>query len=317
MPEIAQIAPSGWVSQSGKSAASNQRARKVPMEYLPPYFIGAVVFIFGLLFGSFLNVVIHRLPLGESIVFPGSHCPGCGTQIKWYDNIPVFSYALLLQGRCRNCRTRISPIYPAVELVVAALYLLVFTIHRDQISIGSWLPFAVDVVFVSLIVPLVFIDLRHKLLPNAITYPGLALLFMLRAIAPDPWMLSHTPKPFGLASAPVWAASMFGSALGAVVGGGSLWLVREAYYRFRHVEGMGLGDVKMMLMVGAFLGWQLTLLTIFLGSLLGSLVGVLLILLRGGTMKMQIPFGVFLGPAAIIALLVGKQLIVWYAGTFR
>jgi leader peptidase (prepilin peptidase)/N-methyltransferase len=286
------------------------------MESLSPYFIGAVVFIFGLLFGSFLNVVIYRLPIGESIVFPGSRCPACAAEINWYDNIPVVSYVLLLRGRCRSCRARISPIYPAVELLVGCLYLLVYIIHRDQIYAGSWLPFVADIVFVSLIVPLVFIDLRHKLLPNAITYPGLALLFMLRAIAPDPWILAHTPKLFGLDKAPVWAMSMFGSVLGAAAGGGALWLVREAYYRLRHVEGMGLGDVKMMLMVGAFLGWQLTLLTIFLGSLLGSFVGVLLIV-RGGSMKMQIPFGVFLGPAAIIALLVGKQFFGWYLGLYQ
>src|SRR4029453_1944765 len=265
------------------------------MENLSPYFIGTVVFIFGLLFGSFLNVVIYRLPLGESIVFPGSHCPAGGTEINWYDNIPGISYVALLQGRCRGCRARISPIYPAVELLVALLWLCVFIIHRVQIDAGTWLPFVADIVFVSLIVPLVFIDLRHKLLPNVITYPGLALMLMLRALAPDPWILSHTPKIFGLDTAPPWALSMFASVLGAVVGGGTLWLVREGYYRVRHAEGMGLGDVKMMLMVGAFLGWQLTLLTIFVGSLLGSLVGVLLIL-RGGSMKMQIPFGVFLGP---------------------
>lgn len=287
------------------------------MENLPPYFVGAAVFIFGLLFGSFLNVVIYRLPRGESIVFPGSRCPACGVEIKWYDNIPLISYAIVLRGRCRNCHVRISPIYPAVELMVACLYLLLFLIHRGQINQGSWLPLVVDIAFVSLIVPLVFIDLRHKLLPNAITYPGLLVLLVMRAIAPDAWILAHTPAPFGLATAPPWALSLFGSLLGAAVGGGSLWLVREAYYRLRHVEGMGLGDVKMMLMVGAFLGWQLTLLTIFLGSLLGSLVGILLILIRSGSMKTQIPFGVFLGPAAIVALFVGQHLIVWYVGMYR
>lgn len=286
------------------------------MENLSPYFVGAAVFIFGLLIGSFLNVVIYRLPLGESIVFPGSHCPACNTALGWYDNIPVFSYAILLRGRCRNCRARISAIYPAVELLVACLYLLLFTIHREQIRMGSWLPFLADIVFVSLIVPLVFIDLRHKLLPNAITYPGLALLFVLRVLAPEPWILAHTPHIFG-SDLPEWAVSMLASLLGAIVGGGSLWLVREVYYRLRHVEGMGLGDVKMMLMVGAFLGWQLTLLTVFIGSLLGSAVGILLIALRGGTMKMQIPFGVFLGPAAIISLFTGQQLITWYIGMYR
>ena len=286
------------------------------MEDFSPYFMGFVVFVFGLLIGSFLNVVIYRLPLGESIVFPGSHCPICNAEIKWYDNIPVVSYALLLRARCRSCRAHISVIYPAVELLVGCLYLVVFIVHKDQVVGGSWLPLIADLVFVSLIVPLVFIDLHHKLLPNAITYPGLVLLLALRAVAPDPWILSHTPRLFGLAGAPPWAMSLFASLLGALVGGGTLWLVREAYYRLRHVEGMGLGDVKMMLMVGVFLGWQLTLLTIFIGSLLGSLIGVLLIV-RGGSMKMQIPFGVFLGPAAIIALFVGQQFIVWYAGMYR
>src|SRR5262249_19560650 len=196
--------------------------------------------------------------------------------------------------RCRNCKVGISPIYPVVELLVACLYLLLFIIHQDRVIDGVWLPMIADIVFVSLIVPLVFIDLHHKLLPNRITYPGFAVMVTLRALAPDPWIVIHTPKPFGLASAPVWAISLFGSALGAVVGGGSVWLVREVYYRLRRVEGMGLGDVKMMLMVGAFLGWQLTLLTVFIGSLLGSVIGILLIALKGGTMKMQIPFGVFL-----------------------
>jgi len=285
------------------------------MEYLPPYFFGIAVFIFGLLIGSFLNVVIYRQPLGESIVLPASHCPACDSAIVWYDNIPVVSYAIL-RGKCRNCRMQISPIYPAVELLAACLYLLLFIIRRDQVITGSWLPLLADIVFVSLIVPLVFIDLRYKLLPNAITYPGLAALLMLRALAPDPWILAHTPQIFG-PGAPVWALSMFGSLLGAVAGGGSLWLVREIYYRLRHVEGMGLGDVKMMLMVGAFLGWQLTLLTIFIGSLLGSLVGIALILRKGGSMKTQIPFGVFLGPAAIIALLIGQPLIERYVAMYR
>jgi leader peptidase (prepilin peptidase)/N-methyltransferase len=287
------------------------------MQGLSPYFIPIVVFICGLLIGSFLNVVIYRLPRGESIVFPSSHCPSCNAEIKWYDNIPVISYTILLRGRCRSCRARIPPIYPAVELLVACLYLALFMIREAEVVGGSWLPLIADIVFVSLIVPLVFIDLRHKLLPNAITYPGLVLLFGLRAVAPDPWIMSHTPGLFGLEGAPQWVISLAGSALGALVGGGSLWLVREAYYRLRHVEGMGLGDVKMMVMVGAFLGWQLTLLTIFIGSVLGSIIGLLLISFRGGSMKMQIPFGVFLGPAAIIALFVGRQFITWYVGMYR
>jgi len=285
-------------------------ARKVFMEHLPGYFFGGALFVFGLVVGSFLNVVIYRLPKRESIVFPGSHCPECDAAIKPYDNIPVLSYAIL-GGRCRSCGVRISPVYPAVELLVGVLYLLCF--FRDGLNLAL----VADLVFVSLIVPLVFIDFYHKLLPNLITYPGFVVVLVLRLLAPDPWILAHTPRWFGLESGPDWAVALLGSALGAAVGAGTLWLVREAYYRLRRVEGMGLGDVKMMLMVGAFLGWQLTLLTIFVGSLLGSIIGVLMITLRGGNMRMAIPFGVFLGPAAIIALYAGPAFIEWYAGMYR
>lgn len=280
------------------------------MEHLPGYFFGGALFVFGLVIGSFLNVVIYRLPLRESIVFPGSHCPACNAAIKPYDNIPVLSYAIL-GGRCRSCSVRISPVYPAVELMVGLLYLLCFL--RD----GLTLILLADLVFVSLIVPLVFIDLHHKLLPNLITYPGFIGLLVLRLLAPDPWILEHTPRWFGLERGPDWAVALLGAVLGAAVGAGSLWLVREVYFRVRRVEGMGLGDVKMMLMVGAFLGWQLTLFTIFLGSVLGSIIGVLMIALRGGNMRMAIPFGVFLGPAAIIALYIGPAFIEWYVGMYR
>ena len=280
------------------------------MEHLPGYFFGGALFLFGLIIGSFLNVVIYRLPKHESIVFPGSHCPSCDAEIKPYDNVPVISY-LILGGRCRSCAVRISPVYPAVELLVGVLYLLCYL--RDGLSL---ILFA-DLVFVSLIVPLVFIDLRYKLLPNRITYPGFAVLVVVRVLAPDPWILAHTPRWFGLERGPDWGVALLGAALGAAVGAGSLWLVREIYYRLRKVEGMGLGDVKMMLMAGAFLGWQLTLLTIFLGSLLGSIVGVLMIVLRGGNMRMAIPFGVFLGPAAIIALYVGPAFVEWYVGMYK
>jgi leader peptidase (prepilin peptidase) / N-methyltransferase len=280
------------------------------MEHLPGYFIGGALFVFGLVIGSFLNVVIYRLPLRESIVFPGSHCPACNAAIKPYDNIPVVSYAIL-GGKCRSCGVRISLVYPAVELLVGVLYLLCFL--RDGLS----LILLADVIFVSLIVPLVFIDVHHKLLPNLITYPGFVALLVLRVLAPDPWILAHTPRWFGLDRGPDWAVALLGAVLGAAVGAGSLWLVREVYFRLREVEGMGLGDVKMMLMAGAFLGWQLTLFTIFLGSLLGSIIGVLMIALRGGNMRMAIPFGVFLGPAAVIALYVGPAFIEWYAGMYR
>lgn len=293
------------------------------MEYLSPYIVAGFVFVFGLLIGSFLNVVIYRVPLGESIVLPASHCPSCDTAIKPYDNIPVFSY-ILLGGKCRNCRVGISPIYPAVELLVAILFLLVFIQAGHQFHLFDqqhmlaparfWLTLIGDLIFVALIVPLIFIDLRHMLLPNVITFPGMAVLFLLRVLAPDPWQIARTPHWFGLTAQHEWALAIVGALLGMLAGGGTLWFIRWAYLKLRHVEGMGPGDVKMMLMVGAFLGWQLTLLTIFIGSLLGSLIGIIVMKARGGNMKMEIPFGVFLGPAALVAFFVGKPLIDWYLG---
>jgi len=292
------------------------------MESISAYIIGAFVFIFGLIIGSFLNVVIYRVPKRESIVFPGSRCPACNAMIKPYDNIPVFSY-VMLGGKCRNCGASISPIYPAVELLVAVLYALVFInvgtrfdvfkLAYDEMPAQFWLTLIGDILFVSFIIPLVFIDYRYKLLPNAITYPGFFVLLIMRLLAPDPWLLAHTPR-FGLPAEPQWPVALIGAVLGAVIGGGSLWLVREAYYRLRHVEGMGAGDIKMMMMVGAYLGWHLALLTIFMGSLLGSIVGIMLIARHRGSMKTELPFGVFLGPAAIIALFAGQSLITWYLG---
>jgi leader peptidase (prepilin peptidase)/N-methyltransferase len=280
------------------------------MEHLPSYFEAFWIFVFGLIIGSFLNVVIHRVPRRESIVLPDSHCPECNTRIRPYDNIPVLSY-LILGGRCHSCGVRISPIYPAVELLVAVLYLLVF--FKDGLSVGL----VADLIFVSLIVPLVFIDLRHKLLPNVITYPGFVVVLILRVIAPDPLIINTTRALFRIETWPIWWVALLGSLLGAVAGGGTLWLIRELYYRFRHIEGMGLGDVKMMLMVGAFLGWQMALVTIFIASLAGSLIGILAIWLRGGTLRMELQFGVFLGPASIIALFTGEELIRRYASLYR
>jgi leader peptidase (prepilin peptidase) / N-methyltransferase len=293
------------------------------MEYLSPYIVAGFVFVFGLLIGSFLNVVIYRVPLGESIVLPGSHCPNCNAAIKPYDNVPVISYALL-GGKCRNCGVGISPIYPAIELLVAILFLLVFIKdgnqfhvfddHYMQVPARFWLTLVGDLVFVSFIVPLVFIDLRYFLLPDLLTLPGAAVVFLLRVLAPDGWLMTRPPHWSGWIGQHEWALAIVNALLGMLAGGGTLWLIRWAYLKLRHVEGMGLGDIKMMLLVGAFLGWQLTLLTIFLGSMFGALIGMILMRARGGNMKMEIQFGVFLGPAALVALFVGKPLIDWYLG---
>jgi leader peptidase (prepilin peptidase)/N-methyltransferase len=285
------------------------------------FVIGFTCFILGLLIGSFLNVVIYRVPLEKSVVFPNSFCPNCSNPVKPYDNIPVLSY-LILGGKCRFCKIAISPIYPAVELLVGILYLLCFFKVRSQFSLLSderqfYFTLLADIVFVSLIVPLVFIDLQHQLLPDVITKPGILVMTILRVLAPDPVITATTRATFNLVNWSDWAVALLAAVIGALVGGGSLWLVREAYFRLRKQEGMGLGDVKMMLFVGAFLGWQLTLLTIFLASLIGSIIGVILMLIQGRNMQMKIPFGVFLGPAAILSLFIGQPLIAWYIGMYR
>lgn len=280
-----------------------------------PVICGAAA-AFGAVIGSFLNVVIHRLPRGESVVFPNSRCPACGAAIGAFDNIPLVSYAIL-RGRCRSCRAPISARYPAVELLTALLFATV-TWH-DGLTVA--LPF--DLVFVSALLALVFIDAEHMLLPNAITYPGLIIALLARVAIPylagEPHFDDLQSLATGsLADLPLWLASLVGALIGALAGGGTLWLMGWLWEKLRGVEAMGLGDVKMMFMVGAYLGWRLTVLTIFLAVLSGSLTGgILMIKQRERNMQMLLPFGVFLGSAAIAALLIGSRIVEWYAGQFR
>jgi leader peptidase (prepilin peptidase)/N-methyltransferase len=283
---------------------------------VPLPFIYIVAGIFGAIIGSFLNVVIHRLPREESIVLPSSRCPSCGATIAFYDNVPVLSY-LLIGGRCRSCKTHISARYPAVEALTACLFVLVA--WHDGLTFA--LPF--DLVFVAAVTALVFIDAEHMILPNAITYPGIVFSLLARLAIPylmgephfdDLPMLLNGP----LAGMPLWAASLIGAFLGALIGGGSLWLMGWTWEKLRGIEAMGLGDVKMMFMVGAYLGWRLTILNIFLGVLSGSIIGMALMVRQGRrNMQMLLPFGVFLGIGAITALLIGTRIIEWYAGQFR
>jgi leader peptidase (prepilin peptidase)/N-methyltransferase len=276
---------------------------------LPPAFFIAVVAAVGAVIGSFLNVVIHRVPREESIAFPASHCPSCGTAIRPYDNIPVVSWAVL-RGRCRTCRAPISARYPSVELLTAVLFALTYVLHS-----GFTLALPFDLAFVACIIALVFIDAEHMILPNVITYPGFALALVARVIIPNLYGVAS----FGGAhpQTPAWLLSLGGALVGALVGGGFLWLVGWLWERFRGVEAMGLGDVKMLLMVGAYLGWPLTLLTIFIGVLTGSLAGVAAMLRRGERdMQMLLPFGIFLGLGSLVSLLFGTQIIDWYVGKF-
>ena len=280
-----------------------------PINYILAGILGAII-------GSFLNVVIHRVPLEESIVFPNSRCPQCAAVIAFYDNVPVLSY-VLLGGRCRGCKTRISPRYPAVELLTVLLFIVVM--WHTGVTVA--LPF--DLVFVSALVALIFIDAEHMILPNVITYPGIVFAVFARLAIP---LISGQPNFDDLpllmsgvfAGWPVWAASLGGAAIGALIGGGSLWLMGWTWEKLRGIEAMGLGDVKMMFMVGAYLGWRLTILTIFLGVFSGSVIGVTLMMAQGRRdLKMYLPFGIFLGIGAILALLFGHQIVEWYAGQFR
>src|ERR671916_148709 len=271
---------------------------------VPPAFGYIVAGVFGAVIGSFLNVVIHRVPLEESIVFPNSRCTSCGAAIAFYDNIPVLSY-VALRAKCRNCKEHISFRYPAVELLTAAMFVAVA--WHDGPSAA--LPF--DLVFASALLALVFIDAEHMILPNVITYPG--IVFALVAMIAIPF-LRGTPhfddvpslSQGALADMPMWVVSLAGGLIGALIGGGSLWLMGWTWEKLRGIEAMGLGDVKMMFMVGAYLGWRLTILTIFVGVLTGSVIGILLMARQGErNMQMLLPFGVFLGLGGVAALLFG------------
>lgn len=280
-----------------------------PTTGLPFAFFFAAAAALGAIIGSFLNVVIHRVPREESIAFPASHCPSCGTAIRPYDNIPVLSWAVL-RGRCRSCRAPISARYPAVELLTAALFALTFWLDSRL----TWsLPF--DLAFVAALIALVFIDAEHMILPNAITYPGIVVAVVARLFVHNLYGVCALCGAH--AYLPLWTLSLVNSLLGALVGGGFLWLVGWLWERVRGVEAMGLGDVKMMLMVGAYLGWPLTLLSVFVGVLSGSLAGVGLMLKRGERdMQMMLPFGIFLGVGSLVSLLFGTWLIDWYAAKF-
>jgi len=286
------------------------------LSLIPQPLILVVAGILGAVIGSFLNVVIHRVPREESIVLPSSRCPSCGAEISFYDNVPVLSY-LMLGGRCRSCKVHISARYPAVEALTALLWVTVA--WHDGLSFA--LPF--DLIFVTAITALIFIDAEHMILPNAITYPGIVFALIARLALPLLMGAPHfddLPMLLNgvLAGMPIWAASLVGALIGALAGGGSLWLMGWIWEKLRGVEAMGLGDVKMMFMVGAYLGWRLTILNIFLGVFSGSLIGIILMLRQGKRdMTMLLPFGVFLGIGAIAALLFGSQIVGWYAGQFR
>jgi leader peptidase (prepilin peptidase)/N-methyltransferase len=242
----------------------------------------------GLAVGSFLNVCVHRIPRSQSLMFPPSRCPACEYQLRWFDNIPVVSYAAI-GGRCRKCRARISIRYPLVELATMAL----FVVHGEVFGWGALL--VPRLLFACAMVVLFAIDLEHHLLPNVITLPGIAI-----------GLISSTVLPPGLVDA----------LIGVALGGGVLWLIGEAYYRYSGHEGMGGGDVKMLAMIGAFLGWKLVLVTLVFSSVAGSIVGLLVILIKRGGMKYALPYGTFLALGALTASLAGERIVNWYVSLY-
>ncbi len=371
----------------------------------PLIFQAIIALPFGLIIGSFLNVVIYRVPRGESVAFPGSHCGSCGVPIKAYDNIPLLSY-LFLRGRCRACQSSISWVYPAVELWTGLGFFAVA--YRSGIT-GQGIA---EMLFVVVMIVLVMIDYRHQLLPNVITYPAFlgvvifaafqlgaassfaptplfdwslgsklwvgVILLMMAAVAfygvevldnvlfgkyleisddeeeEDPLLVGidedrllrqhnrviYTTMILGLLVAiawgviaflklrpgvtdPVWVTyaieNLSHTCLGALIGGGVIWLLRAIYFYTRGFGGMGLGDVKMMAIIGGFLGWPAALLVLILGSVLGSLTGLAQITLGKSQKGMQtrLPFGVSLGCAALFALFYGRPIIVWYLATLK
>jgi len=270
----------------------------------------AVIFLFGIVIGSFLNVCIHRVPEGRSIVTPRSACPRCGAPIAAYDNIPILSF-LILRGRGRCCREPISPLYPAIEAVNGLLWVAVYLVYGLTPSALIYAAFA------SAMLVLAVIDARHRILPHEITFGG-----VLVALLTSPWQAIHQAQRPTLGrlayllgadlSATPWALNLVSALLGLAVGAGMLLTVAVGYYLVKKKEGMGHGDIVMMGFVGAVLGWSLTLLTVFLGSFLGALAGMVLIRRAGGDRSYEIPFGTFLGLAAVISLLCGEILLSWY-----
>jgi len=241
--------------------------------------------LFGALVGSFLNVCIFRLPKEESIIWPGSHCPHCKKPIKFYDNIPLISY-LLLKGKCRYCKGSISLQYPLVEGITALSSLFLI------IKFGPSMSYLFYFAFVAALIVITVIDLYHQIIPDVISLPGIGMGLLASLLIPQ--------------------ITFFNSLIGILLGGGSLFIVATFYQWLFKREGMGGGDIKLLAMIGAFLGWKAVLLTILLSSLIGSVTGILMMVVKGKDFKYAIPFGPFLSLGAVISLFYGEEIVRWY-----
>ena len=256
-------------------------------ELLPRAWLAGFGLVFGLIFGSFLNAVIYRLPRQVSVSKPRSFCPKCKSMIPWYHNIPVISW-INLGGKCRSCREPISIRYPLVEATVGVLFAA--ALFRWGMS---WSALS-SIVFGTAMLLLALIDYDFKLLPNVITLPGIVVGVALSFVDPR--------------------VAWLDAVIGVAAGGGLLYAVAWIYLKMRGQQGMGMGDVKMIAMIGAFVGWKGALLTIFIGSMLGSVVGLTLMKIKGREWDYALPFGTFLAVAAVIVDWGGVELIAWYWG---
>ena len=253
---------------------------------MSPLWINGYVLFIGMCVGSFLNVCIHRLPKeGASIISPPSACPECGASIRWYDNIPVISY-LLLRGRCRGCKTPISIRYPIVEMITGLFALITW------MQYGLTPATLIYFLFIASLLVITFIDIDLQIIPDIISLPGIPIGFAASFLLPDPGWLD--------------------SLIGIAAGGGILFSVMWGYQAITGTQGMGFGDVKLLAMIGGFIGWKGILFTIMASSLIGTVVGGLAMIKSGKGMKTRIPFGPFIAAGAILYLFLGPQIIHWY-----
>jgi len=246
-----------------------------------------LIFILGLIVGSFSNVCIYRIPKNESIIYPASHCPKCRSNISPKDNIPLLSF-ILLKGRCRNCKGKISIQYPIVELLTGLIYLIIY------LAYGLSAQALIYIILSSALVIIAFIDLNEQIVPDVISLPGIVIGFIISFFVPY--------------------ISFVNSALGVLVGGGIILIIGLAGSVIFKKEAMGGGDVKLAAMIGAFLGWRYIVISLFLGFFLGALAGIFLIMSKIKSREDTVPFGPFIVLGSFITLLWGEKIISWYIG---
>jgi len=246
-----------------------------------------LIFVLGLIVGSFSNVCIYRIPRNESIIYPASHCPKCRSNISPIDNIPILSY-ILLKGRCRNCKSKIPIQYPVVEFLTGFIYLIIY------LTYGLSIQTLIYIILSSALIIIAFIDLNEQIVPDVISLPGIVIGFIISFFVPY--------------------ISVINSALGVVVGGGIILIIGLGGSVIFKKEAMGGGDVKLAAMIGAFLGWRYIIISLFLGFFLGALAGIILILSKIKSREDVIPFGPFIVLGSLITLLWGEKIISWYLG---